>query len=93
MTSRCLRDSFAIFACVVSAATPRGALSLTRPDRLVRAADSACESIAKSATGTLSVTAVARVEPFKSGESIPRIFASLVVEAISAHLVLPKPVQ
>ena len=33
------------------------------------------------------------MDPFRSSDSIPRVFASLVVEAIAAHLVLPKPLE
>lgn len=73
-------------------ATARDDIAIREP-RLVVVGDSACDSISKAATGTLSVAAIARVDPFKSSDSIPRLFASLVVEAIAAHLVLPKPLE
>lgn len=85
--------AFTLFASVASAAAPRGGLWSTALDRVLVSADSACASIGEPSTGTLAVTAIARVEPFKLGETIPRDFASFVVDAIATHLVLPKPLE
>ena len=54
-------------------------------------ADSACANLATMATGTAKVTAVAKLLRFGSHTPIPDEFSSVVVEAITQHLVIPNP--